>query len=203
MRRAGRSEADRFWAKVDKNGPVSDRTASACWLWTGHVAATGYGTFTGDGHRNWKAHRYAYVATLGPVPVGLDLDHLCRVRHCVNPAHLEPVTRRENLHRGQGTPSVTHCPAGHDYLVHGAYTRQGYRRCNECSRLREARKREMAPPKVDGRTLKKRTHCPQGHPYSDENTYRRPNGSILCRVCMRAHAKAGKERAKQLAQDRG
>lgn len=79
---------ERFWAKVE-------RDPSGCWLWTASLADGGYGHFG-----RWKAHRYAYETLVEPVPHGLDLDHLCRVRHCVNPSHLEPVTRAENLRRG-------------------------------------------------------------------------------------------------------
>lgn len=85
------SDMERFWAKFVVSG-------SGCWLWTVSKASGGYGKFAARGV-NWKAHRYAYQHLVGPVPDGLDLDHLCRVRHCVNPMHLEPVTRSENLRR--------------------------------------------------------------------------------------------------------
>lgn len=84
------TEHDRLWSKVNKT--------DTCWLWT---AATekGYGLYRHDGRLS-KAHRVVYELLVGPVPTGLDLDHLCRVRNCVNPAHLEPVTRAVNLRRG-------------------------------------------------------------------------------------------------------
>lgn len=86
--------ATRFWSKVDKRG------ADDCWLWTGALT-TGYGRFhVAVGVPLVLAHRFAYEALVGRIPRGLDLDHLCRVRACVNPAHLEPVTRRNNLMRG-------------------------------------------------------------------------------------------------------
>lgn len=76
---------------------------SGCWLFLGHVKrSTGYGVLLRD--RKWKlAHRYVFELHRGPIPVGLTLDHLCRVRSCVNPAHLEPVTRGENQRRGKHT----------------------------------------------------------------------------------------------------
>lgn len=89
--------ADRFWEKVDKNGPVPDFAPhlGPCWIWTAFRTDDGYGKF------NWRngqlAHRYLFE---GRIPAGHELDHLCRVRHCVNPDHLEPVTRRENVLRG-------------------------------------------------------------------------------------------------------
>src|SRR6266568_5486930 len=103
----------RFWAKVDRSG--------ACWLWTAHVGEDGYGTFSLDGHHQ-RAHRIAWVLLRGPIPEGLQIDHLCRVRACVNPDHLEPVTQRENILRGEGISALcarrTHCPQGHEYTGH-------------------------------------------------------------------------------------
>jgi hypothetical protein len=72
-----------------------------CWLWTGARTHAGYGLLTIN-YANHYAHRWSYELHVGPIPPGLDLDHLCRVRHCVNPEHLEPVTRKTNLNRGAG-----------------------------------------------------------------------------------------------------
>lgn len=109
----------RFWAKVDIDPP------SGCWLWTGAVdEATGYGRFwTADGLG--YAHRIAHELFVGPIPAGLDIDHLCRVRRCVNPAHLEPVTRRENLLRGETLAAAHH--VGRDC---------GFDACKSCKRFR-------------------------------------------------------------------
>lgn len=85
---------ERFWARVHK-------TAS-CWHWTGSRSSKGYGLLhlTRDGRKtSIRAHRFAYELLVGPVPEGLQLDHICSVRHCVNPAHLEPVTNAENTRR--------------------------------------------------------------------------------------------------------
>lgn len=80
----------RFWAKVDAEG--------ICWEWTSTVDGTGYGKIKIA--RVWvPAHRWAYETLVGPIPAGLELDHLCRIRRCVNPDHLEPVTTTENLRR--------------------------------------------------------------------------------------------------------
>ncbi|MFI1562215.1 HNH endonuclease [Streptomyces sp. NPDC020490] len=83
----------RFWARVDKTAP------GGCWVWTGSVESKGYGAPTINGAKR-PAHRVAYEDLVGPIPEGLHLDHLCRVRRCVNPEHLEPVTSRENALRG-------------------------------------------------------------------------------------------------------
>lgn len=99
---------ERFWAKVNKT--------ETCWLWTA-VIVGGYGKFWLDRHVG--AHRFCYELLVGPVPDGLVLDHLCRVRHCVNPDHLEPVTHRENVSRGVGPTAInsqkTHCKRGHPF----------------------------------------------------------------------------------------
>lgn len=120
-------ENARFWLNVDK-------TLSGCWLWTGKTS-NGYGVVGVGGRagRTMKAHRAAYESLVGAIPVGMDLDHLCRVRNCVNPAHLEPVTRRENLKRSPLTPAgKTHCPRGHDL---GSAAPGRRRLCRECHRV--------------------------------------------------------------------
>ncbi len=84
---------------------VSIEPNSGCWLWVGTVDLNGYARFAEvirGKHYNRIAHRAIYTALIGPIPEGLQLDHLCRVRCCVNPQHLEPVTLQENLRRGEG-----------------------------------------------------------------------------------------------------
>jgi hypothetical protein len=88
---AVQSEAERFWAKVDRAG-------DGCWLWLADLNAGGYGTFR-RGTRMVLAHRLAFELEAGPIPDGLTLDHLCGRPECVRPAHLEPVTAAENLRR--------------------------------------------------------------------------------------------------------
>ena len=93
----------RFWAKVAKGAEPSD-----CWLWTSELTVKGYGRFTPYGRQHLRAHRVSYELANGPVPDGLVIDHTCRVRHCVNPAHLEAVTVRLNSLRGTQPQYVTH-----------------------------------------------------------------------------------------------
>jgi HNH endonuclease len=131
---------ERFWPKVQKT--------DGCWLWLAGRGNTGYGSFWA-GAEQTTAHRFAYELLVGPVPPGLDLDHLCRVRHCVNPAHLEPVTRNENLMRGTSTliaiaAAKTHCPQGHEYTAKNTYLISGkHRKCRTCQleNMRRYRKR--------------------------------------------------------------
>jgi len=130
----------RFWAKVQESG-------EGCWEWTASKSAGGYGKFSRPGHGNgWDyAHRVAYVALVGEVGEGLDLDHLCRVRHCVNPEHLEPVTRKENLRRGVGPTGInankTHCIRGHEFTEENTFREPGGRRCRECTRAKDRARR--------------------------------------------------------------
>lgn len=97
------SRAIDFWARVDADGD--------CWLWIGAIDGDGYGTCTVR-RAKARAHRVAYELLVGPIPAGLTIDHLCRVRHCVNPDHLEPVTNRENVQRGARLRG-SHCKWGH------------------------------------------------------------------------------------------
>lgn len=98
-----------------------------CWLWLRSQSRDGYG-WTSLHDKTYQAHRLVYSIVVGTPPDGLHLDHLCRVRHCVNPAHLEPVTPRENLLRSPLTPAgMQTCKLGHPLADIG---RQ--RRCLVC-----------------------------------------------------------------------
>lgn len=87
------SPEERFWRLVEKGDP------SSCWIWTGKKGSKGYGLAHVDGGRQAQAHRVAYELLVGPIPDGLEIDHTCNVRPCVNPDHLEPVTHAENVRR--------------------------------------------------------------------------------------------------------
>ncbi len=126
--------APRFWSKVNK-GASTD-----CWEWTAKIERNGYGRFWVNGH-SVSAHRFAYELTHGPIPKGLTIDHLCRNRTCVNPAHMELVSLRTNVLRGSGFTAQfakkTHCPQGHPYdLFNMRINRRGARLCRECERER-------------------------------------------------------------------
>jgi hypothetical protein len=133
-----RDDAARFWQKVDRSGG-----ADACWPWQRPLSRNGYGIFSIRG-KHLPAHRFAYELLVGPIPEGLEIDHLCRVRHCVNPAHLEPVTPQVNALRGNGAAGrnarKTSCRNGHLYSAENTWLdHRGHRYCRIC--LRENHRR--------------------------------------------------------------
>lgn len=133
-----RPAAERFWEKV--------QITEGCWLWLAGTSTDNYGVFTLRRHVQVRAHRFSYEQLVGEIPEGLHLDHLCRNRACVNPAHLEPVTSRVNTLRGVG-PSArnaakTHCDSGHPLDEDNTYHHEGRRRCRACRA--EAQRRYVA-----------------------------------------------------------
>lgn len=123
----------RFWSRVEITGD--------CWIWQGKHNGLGYGQFFVHG-RHVYAHRYAYEELIGPIPEGLELDHLCRNPSCVRPDHLEAVDHRTNIRRGNSmftgwwNKRKTHCPRGHPYDERNTYVdKRGIRSCRKCRYL--------------------------------------------------------------------
>lgn len=140
--------ADRFWAKVDKNGPIPDQRPDLgpCWLWTGGIAANGYAKFRAEG-RSVSGHRYSVTLHRGPIPEGLTVDHLCFVRACVNPRHLDVVPAEVNIRRAADL--VTHCPQGHPYDEANTYVnKHGHRLCRACSGVAKKPSHRQSNPVV-------------------------------------------------------
>ena len=149
----GKSLAERFWEKVDKNGPVPPYRPELgpCWIWTAGLV-NGYGQFIimrGDRGRPIGAHRQAWLLTRGEIPDDLDLDHLCRVHACCNPDHLEPVTNEENNRRGISPSAIngrkTYCDYDHEFTPENTYRpprRPHTRQCRKCARRREQERRQ-------------------------------------------------------------
>ena len=120
-------QTESFWALVRVDMYDSD----ACWPWAGSFDSAGYGSFKWAPRRRTMAHRIAYVLVHGAVPVGLELDHLCRNRKCCNPSHLEAVTHAENIHRGKAA-TKTHCVNGHEFTPENTRRRRNKRECRAC-----------------------------------------------------------------------
>jgi len=196
---------ERFWEKVSKGeGP------DACWTWATPNLRDGYGRFRVAG-KMWLAHRWSYQLAGNELIDGLTLDHLCRVRHCVNPDHLEQVTQRVNTLRGAGPSAIhatkTHCPQGHelagDNLV-PSQLKRGRRTCLTCARetalARRAREREERI--ADGTYVphgRDKTHCIKGHAFDEANTHVLLGGERVCRECKRNRKRNTRQRAKATA----
>jgi hypothetical protein len=159
----------RFWSRVQKT--------PCCWLWTGRTRNGRYGDYQAKG-RKVLAHRYAYEQLVGPVPDGLELDHVkargCTSTLCVNPAHLEPVTHLENMRRRTDDRRVF-CACGAQITPDNPRVRRkDGRYCRECA------------PDL-------RTHCRAGHEYTASNTYIY-DGRRTCRICRLTSNRVGRER---------
>ena len=119
---------------MDIESKIERVTESGCWLWIGSLDRSGYAKFNGCG-----AHRAVYEQLVGPIPEGMQLDHLCRVRSCVNPAHTEPVTPKENSRRSfDRHPNAhrTHCKRGHEFTAENTNTVSGkWRQCATCKAM--------------------------------------------------------------------
>jgi len=157
----------------------------ACWLrfvgarpWNAGNAGNGggYSRLSRNGTTVY-AHRLAYETWVGSIPEGLEIDHLCRQRACIHPAHLEPVTRSENQRRAKAIKTT--CPRGHPYDM---VTSQGSRGCTICQRAAQQARNSGAGKGH----LAAKTHCKQGHPFEGSNlaVYAGRNHRY-CRICVR------------------
>jgi hypothetical protein len=132
----------RFWSKVQ---PVP---VTGCWLWTAADNGKGYGIFKAGLSSAPRSglvyvHRLAFERLVSRIPPGVEIDHLCRVRECVNPCHLEAVTHRENVLRGTSPVAAqvlqTHCKRGHEFTNENTYWQGRKRSCRICRRLAHQR----------------------------------------------------------------
>lgn len=192
MRRV-RSEQTLFartWDKVDRNGPlpVHRPELGPCWIWIGARDQNGYGHTSLNGVV-LQSHRVTWENANGPIPVGLEIDHLCRTHSCVRPDHLEPVTTRVNLLRGEHPSMVVHrtnvCRRGHQLTADSTVMDSGSRRCKQCRLLTSRRRYAVNPPPRRGRAIGER------HPQS------RLTGDMVREI--RAAASLGEETNRAIA----
>lgn len=143
-----------FWSRVNFLGPIPlhHPDLGPCWIWTGSTWGGGYGQVrmqSGRGVSPVYAHRVSYELFFEKIPKGLELDHLCRVINCVNPKHLEAVTHRVNMLRGETLAAKnvakTHCPKGHEYSPDNTHIcRRNIRHCRICDKEAHARRKNLA-----------------------------------------------------------
>lgn len=195
----------RFLGKVNQHGPLSRRRPDLgpCWLWKPNGSVGGYGLFGLKG-KSQLAHRVSHEHFTEPIPPGLTIDHLCCVRNCVRPDHLEAVTLAENLRRARAwddyigpaayNRSKTHCPQGHPYSGDNLCVRAGRRECRTCIRERAAWRRSLQP-KV-ARRLK--VACVNGHSFDEFGVIR--GGVRVCGECARERVRTyrARQRAERL-----
>jgi hypothetical protein len=150
MPKTSKTLTERFWEKVARGA------STECWPWSAAIQPNGYGQMNTGGGRKVYAHRMAYELAVRPIPDGLVIDHLCRNRACCNPAHLDAVTQRVNVERGEGWKTrgkwqdaganvrraQTHCKNGHEFTeVNTIRKASGGRDCRQCQNAYQRRLR--------------------------------------------------------------
>ena len=147
-----RDADERFWEKVEFENEIFPE--NGCMLWTAGKI-NGYGKFPLRHNKTVTAHRWLYERIRGPVPEGMQLDHLCRVRHCVNPDHLEPVSSKVNINRGETGIHFrqrTHCKHGHEYTAENTAFYRCRPRERFCLICKKERRRKYASQKQSSAT---------------------------------------------------
>lgn len=162
---------------------------SPCWPWRGYVNKKGYPVWSRRDGKTY-AHRVSYALYVGEIPPGAEIHHKCFNRACVNPDHLEAVTRLENMQAS--ARARTHCINGHEYTEKNTSWRGRTRVCRECRRVYDREKmrriRGSVPREEYLAAAASRTHCENGHEFTPENTYWH-GGRRRCRECCLANAR--------------
>lgn len=185
---------ERFWKRVQKT--------SQCWLWTGARARNGCGQIRYR-RKLYLAHRVSYELAYVPIPEGKDIDHLCRVRHCVNPSHLEVVDRRTNVLRGVSSPADnarrTHCIRGHELSGTNLVPGRRSRRCRACDELRNARERLKRAARRKPRKIVERTCTFRGNRFPMRSCLLKdPTRGRFCSLRCSGKARSAAERQRRV-----
>lgn len=195
-------ELDRLWRNVTED-------LAGCWIWTGRRYPNGYGVFSLEGQSTYS-HRIMHMIFVGPIPKGQHTDHLCRVRECCNPQHLEVVTPRENVLRSpiavaSINASKTHCLRGHELAGEnlGVYAAKGHRYCRTCAKHSAAARHGTDPDAPRQMKRSSTSECAHGHPLDETNSYVDPRGTLRCRACAREQYRQwyARQQAKQSPPD--
>ena len=169
--------------------------AGECWTWQGRLNKSGYGRVGVGTGRDMPVHRWVYEQLCGPIPTGMELDHLCRNRACVAPNHLEPVTRQENARRArEAMERGAHkdvCKYGHAMIPENLVVRKSRlgadaHECRKCIRDRNSRKYRKRRGGVVGPPNADKSECKNGHQFDEKNTYLSKQGARRCRTCSAA-----------------
>lgn len=193
----------RFLSKVNENGPLppGKPELGPCWMWKPTPSTGGYGQFYLDGKMR-LAHRASYEIFVGPIPDGLTIDHLCTVRACVRPQHLEAISLAENLRRAKAWENgaaaqraKTHCAQGHPFAGDNLrIAGDGRRVCRACAREQMARRRERLRAESPIVAKPPREWCANGHSWAEFGVVR--NGRQVCRQCERDKCRRSREKRK-------
>ena len=166
---------------------------TGCWLYMGRLTGHGYGSvYCYYEHR--RAHRVAYEAYVGPIPDGLEIDHLCNMRSCCNPSHLKAATRGANaLGRRR---NQTHCKNGHEFTAETTYVdkKRGWRGCNICRGVAAKKALQNKRLGISPGSNRQKTHCKRGHEFTKKNTRTDKIGRRYCRACSSIRDKIDRSR---------
>lgn len=176
---------------------------TGCWIWIGAASENGYGNAKiAKTRKRASTHRMVYELLIGPIPEGLHIDHLCRLRSCCNPLHMEPVTPAENILRGFSVAAIAKrrscCLNGHEYTEENTRIRHGKRHCRECERKRALiARRQMSRERKDSRNeyqRKRHAENPERDNVKNRQSYHRHRAAIS----ERRKLKRSKDRNKDL-----